>query len=148
MDWLWVLIVAVRAVSPAPDDQWAVRLAELDHVRERAYAASDPSMLDEVYVDGSRAQRADVRLIEDYRRRDGRVVGAELRVLSCRLLRQGSGRARLEVVDQLGPARVEWGDGTSTPLPRDRPTRRHVTLERDDDGRWRIAAARQVEVGS
>ena len=46
MDWLWVLIVAVRAVSPAPDDQWAVRLAELDHVRERAFAASDPSMLD------------------------------------------------------------------------------------------------------
>lgn len=139
-----MLIVAVRAVSPAPDDQWAVRLAELDHVRERAFATSDPSMLDEVYVEGSRAQRADARLIEDYRRRDGRVVGAELRVLSCRVLGEGSGRVRLEVVDQLVPARVEWGDGTSTDLPRDRPSRRHVTLERTGDGRWRIAAARLV----
>jgi hypothetical protein len=145
MDWLWVLIVAVRAVSPAPDDQWAVRLAELDHVRERAFATSDPSVLDDVYVEGSRARRADARLIEAYRRRDGRVVGAELRVLSCRLLKQGSGRVRLEVVDQLAPARVEWGDGTSTTLPRDRPTRRQVTLHRADDGRWRIAAARQVD---
>ena len=145
MDWLWVLIVAVRAVSPAPGDQWAARLAELDHVRERAFAASDPSMLDGIYVDGSPAQRSDARLIEAYRRRDGRVVGAELRVLSCRVLGEGSGRVRLEVVDQLAPARVEWGDGTSTLLPRDRPTRRHVMLERTGDGRWRIAAARQVD---
>lgn len=144
MDWLWVIVVALRSVSPAPGDQWAVRLTELDHVRERAFASADPALLDRIYVEGSPARRSDARLIEAYRRRGGRVVDAELRVLSCRVLRKGSNRVRLEVVDQLAPARVEWGDGTSTDLPRDRPSRRHVTLERDDDGRWRIAAARLV----
>jgi len=50
---------------------------------------------------------------------------------------------RLEVVDQLEPARVAWDDGTSTDLPRDRPTRRSITLVRADAG-WRIAATRQA----
>jgi hypothetical protein len=141
MDWLWVLIVAVRAVSPAPDDQWAVRLAELDDVRQRAFATADRSLLDAVYVDRSPARRSDARLIDAYRRRGGRVVGAELRVLSCRVVRQGSAGVRLEVVDQLGPSRVVWGDGTSTDLPRDRPSRRQITLVRTSDG-WRIAGSR------
>ena len=141
MDWLWVLIVAVRAVSPVPDDHWAARLAELDRVRERAFAAADPSLLDQVYVEGSPASESDARLIGAYRRRDGRVVGAELRVLSCRVLRVGSDRVRLEVVDQLAPARVEWGDGTSTDLPRDRPSRREIALVRTARG-WRIAESR------
>ena len=141
MDWLWVLIVALRAVSPAPDDQWAARLAELDQVRDRAFAASDPLLLDQVYVEDSPARRSDARLIEAYRRRDGRVVGAELRVLSCRVLGERNGRVRLEVVDQLDAARVEWSDGTSTDLPRDRPSRREIALVRTAQG-WRIAESR------
>jgi hypothetical protein len=141
MDWLWVLIVAFRAVSPAPDDQWAVRLAQLDQARERAFASADPALLDAVYAPGSRGRRADAHLIDAYERRGGRVVGAELRVLSCRTLRDERGRVRLEVVDQLGAARVEWDDGTSTRLPRDRPSRREIALVRTPQG-WRIASAR------
>jgi hypothetical protein len=141
MNWLWVLIVALRAVSPAPDDRWAVRLAELDRARERAFAAADPSLLDAVYAPGSRGRRADADVIEAYGRRGGRVVGAELRVLSCRTLRDGRDRVRLEVVDQLDTARVEWDDGTATRLPRDRPSRREVTLVRTPQG-WRVASAR------
>jgi hypothetical protein len=150
MDWLWVLLVATRALSPSPDDQWAVRLAGLDQVRERAFATGDPALLDDVYVAGSSARRSDARLIEAYRSRDGRVVGAELRVLSCRVVRADASRVRLEVVDRLAPATVRWGDGTTTDLPRDRPTRRSVTLVRsgdDDTAPWRIAGSRVLGTG-
>lgn len=142
MDWLWVILVAIRAASPAPDDQWATRLAELDRVRAEAFATGDASLLHDVYAVDSPGLQVDRRAIAAYARRDGRVQGAELRVLSCRVLRQGSTHVRLDVVDQLAPARVAWGDGTTTRLPLDRPTRRVVVLRRTDAG-WRIDASRQ-----
>lgn len=143
MDWLWVLIVAIRAVSPAPDDQWATRLGELDRVRAEAFATADPRRLDDVYADGSRARRADAASIEAYARREGRVVGAELRILTCRIIGETPDRVRLEVVDQLGPTTVVWSDGTSRSLPRDQPSRREVIVVRTDEG-WRIAGSRPI----
>lgn len=143
MDWWWFLLVAVRGLSPAADDQWATRLADLDRVRAEAFATANPDLLGDVYQRGSPARRADRHVIEAYARRDGRVVGARLRVLSCRVVSSSADRVRLDVVDQLGPSRVTWGDGTSTSLPRDLPSRRHVTLVRTDDG-WRIAGTRPV----
>jgi hypothetical protein len=140
MDWLWVLIAAVRAVSPAPEDEWATRLSQLDGVRAEAFATKDPSALDGVYVRGSQALRADVATIADYRNRGGRVVGADLRVISCRVLAASSSRAQLEVVDRLGPARIVWADGATMELPRDEPSRRVITLVRTTEG-WRIAGA-------
>ena len=141
MDWLWVLIAAVRAVSPAPDDAWATRLGELDQVRAEAFATADIDLLDDVYVRGSRALDVDAATIDDYRRRGGRVAGAEMRVISCRVLAASPSRARLEVVDRLGPARIVWADGSATALPRDEPSRRVITLVRTTEG-WRIAGAR------
>jgi hypothetical protein len=141
MDWLWVLIAAVRAVSPAPEDQWATRLSELDEVRAEAFATTATGLLDRVYVRGSRALEADAATIADYRERDGRVVGANLRVISCRVLAVSSSRVRLDVVDRLGPARVVWSDGSATDLPRDEPSRHVITLVRTAEG-WRIAGAR------
>lgn len=141
MDWLWVLIAAVRAVSPAPEDQWATRLTELDQIRAEAFATTDTGLLDRVYVRGSRALAADAGTIADYEARGGRVVGAELRVISCRVLAASSSRARLDVVDRLGPARIVWADGSATELPRDEPSRRVITLVRTTDG-WRIAGVR------
>lgn len=142
MDWLWVILVAVRAVSPTPDDQWATRLAELDRVRAEAFASADTSLLRDVYVAGSPGLRADRRLVAAYARRDGRVRGAQLRVLWCRVERQDADRVALDVVDQLAPAEVVWGDGSSTRLPIDRPTRRLVTLRRTDGG-WRLETSGQ-----
>ncbi|MEV7396035.1 hypothetical protein [Aeromicrobium sp. NPDC092404] len=142
MDWLWVLIAAVRAVSPAPADQWATRLGELDEVRAEAFATSEAGLLDRVYVRGSRSLQADAMTIADYRRRGGRVVGADLRVISCRVLAASGSRARLDVVDRLGPARVVWSDGAVTDLPRDRSSRREITLVRTPEG-WRIAGSDQ-----
>jgi hypothetical protein len=144
MDWLWVLLVAIRGVSPAPDDRWASRLAALDRVRAEAFATADAGRLDDVYARGSGALRADAATIASYARRDGRVVGAELRVLSCHVVQASDDRVRLDVVDQLGAARVVWGDGTSSDLPRDQPTRRRVTVVRTSDG-WRIASTGLVE---
>ena len=138
MDWLWVLIAIVRAASPAPDDQWATRLSGLDEVRAEAFATTDAGLLDRVYVRGSRAAEADARTIADYRERGGRILGAELRVISCRVLSASSSRARLDVIDRLGPARVVWADGSATELPRDEPSRRVITLVRTSEG-WRIA---------
>ena len=141
MDWLWVLIAAVRAVSPAPDDEWATRLSQLDEARAEAFATADVGLLDGVYVRGSRALKVDAATIEDYRRRGGRVLGADLRVISCRVLAASSSRARLDVVDRLAPARIVWSDGSATALPRDEPSRRVITLVRTTEG-WRIAGAR------
>ena len=72
MDWLWVLISTVRAVSPAPEDAWATRLAALYGVRAEAFATADEGMLGDVYVGGSRALEADARTIADYRGRGHR----------------------------------------------------------------------------
>ncbi|KQV76206.1 hypothetical protein ASC61_15015 [Aeromicrobium sp. Root344] len=138
MDWLWVLIAVLRAASPAPDDQWATRLSTLDEVRAEAFATTDAALLDRVYVRGSGAHRTDAATIADYRRRGGRVVGARLRVISCWALSASSSRARLVVVDQLGPARVVWPDGSASELPRDEPSRRVITVVRTSEG-WRIA---------
>lgn len=143
MDWIWVLLIAVRGVSTAPDDEWATRLAVLDQARASAFAARDPGRLVDVYASASTGRRADATTIDAYASRGGRIVGAELMVLSCRIVRSSPSRVRLEVVDQLGRTRVEWDDGSSTELPRDRPSRRSITVVRTDDG-WRIARARIV----
>jgi hypothetical protein len=141
MDWIWVVLVAIRALSPAPDDEWATTLTGLDRVRAEAFATAAPDRLAEVYVTGSRGEREDAATIASYARRGGRVAGAELRIVSCRVVRSTADRAQLEIVDRLGPARVVWDDGTSTALPRDRPSRRLVTLQRTAEG-WRIAGSR------
>lgn len=139
VDWVWVLITALRAVSPAAEDRWAAALTELDEVRAEAFAGGEPGLLAQVYVRGSRARTTDAAMIADYARRGGRVVGADLRILSCDVLAESSRRVRLDVVDRLGPARIAWDDGSSTALPRDEPSRRVVTLVRTPEG-WRIEA--------
>lgn len=141
MGWWWIVVVLIRGVSPAPDDQWATRLTELDRVRAEAFATVDPGRLDDVYVGGSRAWRTDAASIDAYARREGRVVGAELRILTCHVIQASPDRVRLDVVDQLGPAKVVWGDGTSRALPRDQPSRREVTVVLTPEG-WRIAETR------
>ncbi|MBC7633347.1 hypothetical protein [Aeromicrobium sp.] len=138
MDWLWVLIVAMRGVSPDAQDRWASRLTDLDEVRAEAFATADSGLLREVYVRGSSGLKVDAAMIAAYHRRGARVLDADMRVLSCRVLRASSSRARLDVVDRLAQARVQWDDGSTTALPRDQPSRRVVTLVRTSDG-WRIA---------
>jgi hypothetical protein len=137
MDWLWMIVLAVRTFSAAPGDEWAVRLAELDTARAAAFAEADPSALADVYAPRSSGRRSDAATIKAYARRGGRVVGANLRVLTCRVIRASDRTAQLDIVDQLAPTKVIWANGTTTSLPRDRPTRRTITLQRTTEG-WRI----------
>ncbi|MCW2831158.1 MAG: hypothetical protein JWP31_1850 [Aeromicrobium sp.] len=143
MEWLWWLVMTVAGPSCDPDDRWGARIDRLDRVRAEAFAAADPGRLGDVYVDGSRLAATDESAILDYRARGGIVVGARLQLLQCHVRRATSTRAVVDVVDRLGPARVTWGDGTEARLPRDRPTRRTLTLVRTADG-WRIAGAAEV----
>lgn len=89
---------------------------------------------------GSRLRSTDADAIGAYAVRSATVVGAELWILSCRVVSSSADKVRLDVVDQLGSATVRWEDGSSRELPRDRPTRRTVTLVHTSAG-WRIASA-------
>lgn len=110
-----------------------------DTRRAQAYAAGSPAALSSLYVRGSVAGRADVVLLDRYRRRGVRVVGLRSQLLSVRVLDGHRDRLRLRVVDRVvgafavrGPHRVH--------LPLDRPSVRTITLVRRGSPRWRVAA--------
>ena len=146
MDWWWTILLLVRPFSTDPADQWAERLAALDEHRAQAFAEADVARLDRVYADDAAARRQDASTIRQYARRDGRVVGARLRVLSCRVVRESPRTTVLDVVDVLAPSHVRWGDDTVTSLPSDLPTRHRVMLVRTADG-WRIAGSLELPAG-
>ncbi len=137
MDWFVAWLAAIAALVSSDDVRWAGVLGGLDDIRAEAFARADHGLLSKVYVRGSSARETDAGLIRDYRTRGAHVVGADLIVLSCKVRHESRGRVRLEVVDQLASAHVEWDDGTTRALPRDLPTRRVVTLMLTAHG-WRI----------
>jgi hypothetical protein len=110
-----------------------------DRRRARAYAAGSPPALRALYLPGSGAGRADVRLLRDYAARGYRVEGMRMQVLAFRVLAHTTGRWRVLVTDRLARA-VAVRSGTRLLLPRDRASTRVVTLVRGDDGRWRVSA--------
>ncbi len=141
MTWWWLLVLALRAAVPADSHGGcASELAALDRVRAMAFASADPALLADVYVVGSPLQDVDARTIADYRSRGGRVVGALLQISQCRELERTGAVIRLDVAEALGPSIVRWDDGGVTALPRDRPTRRQITIRHTDDG-WRISGS-------
>lgn len=136
------MVVAMATAWPVvPPDGCGSELAELDRVRAAAFAAADPSGLHQVYAPSSPLLAADRGTIESYRARGGRVVGAVLQIWSCEVLERSEDTIRLEVVDVLGPAHVRWADDSLSVLPRDRATRRWITLQHTPDG-WRISGSR------
>ena len=126
------------ASAPTGPSQLAV-LREWDRRRARAYAAGSPSMLRDLYVQGSTAGASDVRLLRDYRARGFRVVGMRMQVLSAAVLEESRDRVRVRVTDRLHDA-VAVGNGRRITLPRDQATERVVTLTRGRDGRWVVVA--------
>ena len=103
------------------------------------------SRLSDVYVD-ERAARADAEVLRSYRERGLRLDGMVLVRESCRVTERSRQRVTLDVVDHLGPTWVQTADGRRRDLPRDRPTRRTVVLERVGDV-WRVAAVGSGERG-
>ncbi|GAA1931762.1 hypothetical protein GCM10009797_26760 [Nocardioides hwasunensis] len=118
----------------------AVVLARWDERRAAAWAASDPAALEELYVEGSRAGAADVRLLRDYRDRGLAVEGLATQVLALEVVEHTPDRLVLTVTDRVAAGRAVGRD-TSLALPRDRASTRRVELVRVD-GAWLVAEAR------
>src|SRR4051794_7823054 len=117
MNWLSVLLALLGSLLSSPQLHWVGVLGGLDEARAQAFSASDPALLDRVYAPNSSGRDVDAATIRAYARRGGRVTGAELTLLFCRLDTSSPQRVRLVVIDRLAPARVVWADGSSRALP-------------------------------
>ncbi len=131
----WLLAAVLGGAGDAPE---CLLLGGLDAARTQAFVADDEAGLRDVYVD-ERTARADIEMLRSYRGRGLRLEGMLLVRESCHVTDRSRQRATLDVVDRLGPTAVRTEDGRRQDLPRDRPTRRMVVLERVGDG-WRVAA--------
>ena len=127
----------------ADDDPECLLLGGLDAARAWAFVADDEGRLGAVYSD-ERAARADIEVLRSYGERGLRLEGMLLLRESCRVTARSRQRVTLDVVDRLGPTSVRTEDGRRQDLPRDRPTRRTVVLERVGDV-WRVAAVESGE---
>jgi hypothetical protein len=118
-------------------------LRRWDRARGRAFADGDPAALSKLYVDGSAAGTADLRLLRAYLRRGLRVEGMRMQLLRVEVLHDDPARLRLRVTDRLTGA-VAVGRGTRLELPRDAASTRVVELRRPAAGaQWRVAEVRE-----
>lgn len=134
-------VAAPTPVAVPTDAPAAERLRAWDTQRSAAYAAGSVRMLRDLYVAGSRAGRADLRLLRAWTERGLRVEGLRTQVLGLRVVAQRPDRLVLRVTDRL-VAGEAVGEAGGTPLPRDRADTRVLTLVRGSDGAWRVAAVR------
>jgi hypothetical protein len=119
----------------------AERLRDWDAQRAAAYAAGSMRMLRDLYVPGSRAGRADVRLLRAWTARGLRPEGLRTQVLGLQVVSQHPDRLVLRVTDRLAAGEAV-GRAGRTPLPRDRADTRLLTLDRGSDGAWRMGEVR------
>ncbi len=113
-------------------------LHDWDARRARAWAESDPAALQALYVPGSAAGRADVRLLRAYWARGLVVRRLVTQVFAVRVLSSDGSSLRLRVFDRVAGGEVlEHGD--VVPLRSSRPVTRTVSFRRDT-GTWRVAA--------
>ncbi|WP_156464599.1 hypothetical protein [Aeromicrobium sp. Root495] len=138
----WITLTAVLSTLLGPGDTHAAcrTLGALDVRRAEAFAGATSAPLRKVYVD-ERAAEPDRALVRDYRGRGMRLVGMSMVRTSCEAAAERPGRVRLQVVETLGPTWAVDRTGQATALPKDRPTRRVVTLVEVRDG-WRVARVR------
>lgn len=115
-------------------------LADWDEQRSAAWAQGDVAALRALYVTGSRTGRVDTRMLAAYVDRGLRVETLATQVLAVEVLDEKPDELTVRVTDRLVGG-VVTGDETSTPLPRDRPTTRTLSL-RLVDGVWLMAGAR------
>lgn len=132
---LWWMAMVIGGADGGPP---CLVLGGLDLARTQAFVTDDDAGLRDAYVDDL-AARADLAVLRSYRERGLRLEGMLLVRESCRVAARSPRHLTLDVVDRLGPTRVRTADGHERDLPRDRPTRRSVVLERTDDG-WRVAS--------
>jgi hypothetical protein len=159
-----VLLTARRspARTPTPAPAAATALAVLhdwDIRRADAYAEGSAERLRDLYVPGSAAGAADVRLLERYRSRGLRITGLRMQVLGLAVTVRTADRWTVRVTDRLAGGAAVRASGRASrptskpasqlasaaasqrlPLPRDAVTARVLTLLRGGDSRWRMSA--------
>ena len=113
-------------------------LHEWDGRRAVAWARSDESELRALYVPGSAAARADVRLLRSWTARGLVVRRLETQVFGVRVLRHSPRTVVIRVLDRVAGGVVEE-HGEERPLPSTRPVVRRIELVLDGDD-WRVAS--------
>lgn len=141
------LVLATQRSSPpeaapakAPSTGPREVVAEWDARRSAAWAQGDVAALRELYTATSPTGRADAQMLAAYVDRGLRVDGLATQVLALEVLDEGAEELTVRVTDRVVGG-VVTGDGTSTPLPRDRPTTRTLALRRVD-GVWLVVSVR------
>ncbi len=113
-------------------------LRDWDSRRADAYAGGSLETLRDLYVPGSTAGAADLRLLRLYRSRGLRVAGLRMQLLAVAVTARRPDRWTLRVTDRLAGGVAVHGSQRA-PLPRDTTGTEVVTLVRGGDGRWRLA---------
>jgi hypothetical protein len=142
---VWVLLTADRETPPARPaptlhETSALRvLHSWDRRRAAAYATGSTTALRDLYVPGSGAGVADLRMLGSYRARALRVTGMRMQVLALSVLEARPGWRRVRVTDRLVGAVTVHGQ-QRVRLPHDQASTRVVTLMRGADRRWRVTS--------
>ena len=130
---------AVPASAPARSPVLDV-LHGWDGARSRAWATGDVAALRRLYVAGSAAGRADIRLLRRYLARGLVVRRLRMQVFSVQVMQRADGILRFRVTDRVAGG-VAVAGRQRLRLPVDRPTARTVVLRRVA-GEWRVASVR------
>jgi hypothetical protein len=132
------LMVPPQQVEPRGDLVAASAILHAwDARREAAWAASDTRALRSLYLRGSTAGAADVRLLRAYGDRGLVVRRIVTQVFALRVLRRDSTHLTVWVVDRVAGGVVDDGRRTA-PLGTTKPVLRVVVLSRVAHG-WRVA---------
>ena len=116
-------------------------LAAWDRRRSAAWSTGDAEALRAIYLPGSRAGWADVRLLRQYAAAGTRVRRLTTQVFAVSVLERSPGRLRLRVVDRVAGGEAVRA-GRVRPLPSGPVVTRTVELLRRPGG-WRVGAVRE-----
>lgn len=143
---LLVGAVTAPASAGATSDRDIRRALAVLHMwdarRATAWARADPAALRRLYVPGSTAAEADVRLLDRWTARGFVVRRLRTQVFSASVLRSSATNLRLRLLDRVAGGEVYVGAGKAR-LPASPPAVRVVELRRGD-GRWRMASVRTL----
>jgi hypothetical protein len=128
---------AVPASAPARSPALDV-LHGWDEARSHAWATGDVAGLRRLYVAGSAAGRADVRLLRRYLARGLVVRQLRMQVFAVHVMRRDDGVLRMRVTDRVAGGVAVTGRQRLR-LPADRPTAHTIVLRRVA-GAWRVAS--------
>jgi hypothetical protein len=143
---LLVPAVPSASVEPVETSRPAPRAALTDALevlhawdarRARAWAEADPDALGALYVRGSEAGRADVRLLRSYEQRGVVVRRLVTQVFAVRVQGRDATTLRLSVFDRVAGGEMVHA-GQTTELRSSRPVTRTITF-RHVSGSWRVS---------